>query len=547
MKDHREKWQFYNHPSKPALLPEDVRYWKGTFEKVLKVGMEFEFNLPEGKGHCKGDNIACPCSHIEESCWIKCANIEACKSVPNMDTCKSKIADCTQEKCGECKKYEFLCIGPTCIDFTSACFVCDKFEKHCESCKERWLPEKDPKHIRDKLHVDLKPSKHYGKVSETGVVTITTDGSLLGKSGIDPHDKGGVEIITVGRRVDYWEFFKMSKRIIDRVTAYGGYINERTSTHMHVLASYYDGNSNELEKAVPEIVAANFHQLVRRYQNALTWLTIGLDDPNHLTRWEKFRISVLGVSPVSRSMKSVSNQIHQMAGNKYGFINYDRMKFTSNGDAERFHVEFRQADSAMCPSFYAALACLHYAFVIKAVEISRYGLLKVGDEEWLTRAQKMKEVIMNGAGNWDSTRVSDTSKLLDHREYFIEESKDMLSQMKNILIRIGPAYDVLMKLSDEPVAIRRVNGNKWEAIEESIAIDISETGKLDLRIKEIVDLKLIDDCQSLKEWIEAVHNLLAEEKEEPNIKVDHITKYVSMKMKDGEAIWSEAVGCLLAV
>lgn len=538
MRDNRERWQFYSHPSKPALSSEEMRYWKATFEKTLKVGLEFEFNLPEGKGQCRGDNISCPCSHIEENCWLACANIQACKSLPNIETCSNKAAECTASKCKKCDKYDFKCIGVTCVDFISACFACDKFERNCYTCKDRWVPDRDPKNIRDQLSVEFNPSKHYGKVSETGVVNITTDGSLLG-------DKG-IEIITVGRRVDYWEFYKMSKRIIDRVQEYGGYINERTSTHMHVLTAYYE-NVNELEKPAPEIIAANFHQLVRRYQNALTWLTIALDDPSHMTRWEKFRISVLGISPVTRAMNVVASEIHKIAGNKYGFVNYDNMSFLVDGSIDKFHVEFRQSDAAMCPSFYAAMACLHYAFVIKAIEISRHGLLKVGDEKWLDNANKMKSVILNGTGDWNTSRVSDTSKLLNHKEYFISESLDMLSQMKNILIKIGPAYDVLLKLANNPIAIRRVEGKKWEDIEEDLAINVSDFGKIDLRIEEVIDLRLIDECKSLDEWIEAVYSLLMEDKNEPSVEKEYIRKYASVKMKDGEAIWSESTGCLISI
>ena len=538
MRDNRERWQFYSHPSKPALSSEEMRYWKATFEKTLKVGLEFEFNLPEGKGQCRGDNISCPCSHIEENCWLACANIQACKSLPNIETCSNKAAECTASKCKKCDKYDFRCIGVTCVDFISACFACDKFERNCDTCKDRWVPDRDPKNIRDQLSVEFNPSKHYGKVSETGVVNITTDGSLLG-------DKG-IEIITVGRRVDYWEFYKMSKRIIDRVQEYGGYINERTSTHMHVLTAYYE-NVNELEKPAPEIIAANFHQLVRRYQNALTWLTIALDDPSHMTRWEKFRISILGISPVTRAMNVVASEIHKIAGNKYGFVNYDNMSFLVDGSIDKFHVEFRQSDAAMCPSFYAAMACLHYAFVIKAIEISRHGLLKVGDEKWLDNANKMKSVILNGTGDWNTSRVSDTSKLLNHKEYFISESLDMLSQMKNILIKIGPAYDVLLKLANNPIAIRRVEGKKWEDIEEDLAINVSDFGKIDLRIEEVIDLRLIDECKSLDEWIEAVYSLLMEDKNEPSVEKEYIRKYASVKMKDGEAIWSESTGCLISI
>ena len=58
----------------------------------------------------------------------------------------------------------------------------------------------------------------------------------------------------------------------------------------------------------------------------------------------------------------------------------------NKNNINRFHVEFRAADCLLSPSATAAIACMYYALIIKAVEISRYGLTEVGDGEWLDRA-----------------------------------------------------------------------------------------------------------------------------------------------------------------
>ena len=72
-RDNRNKWTFYKHPSKPVIDSNDVRYWKSMLHKILKVGLEFEFNLPSKNGTCKGDNNACPCSHMDgNDCWKVC-------------------------------------------------------------------------------------------------------------------------------------------------------------------------------------------------------------------------------------------------------------------------------------------------------------------------------------------------------------------------------------------------------------------------------------------------------------------------------------------
>lgn len=543
MRNNREKWQFYNHPSKPVLAPVDVRYWKKQIRSLTKVGIEFEFNLPDQKGSCKGDDAQCPCIHIQDGCWAECANIKECVKSPCYDTCSNRTDKCSPDMCKKCKNFEFSCIGTTCADFVSACFTCNKFKKNCDTCPKKYDPSRDPKSIRSKLTKELQPSKSYGKISPSGVVGITTDGSLLG-------DKG-VEIITVGRRIDYWEFFTMSKRIIDKVVGYGGYLNERTGSHMHVLTSYQDNGgsgSNEMEKPMPQIVLANFHQLCRRYQNALTWMTIALDDPGHLTRWEKFRVSILGISPVMKDMRDVAQDVASHAGgNKYGFVNYNKTTF--NGcDIDRFHAEFRQADSTLCPTYYAAVACMHYAIVVKAVEISRYGLLKVGDEGWLKKAKEMKKVILNGIGNYDGSRVSETPRLLDNVDYFVQESLDLVGQLKSILLKLGPAYDVLTKLAKRPIALRRLDGDKWEDMEEDLSVEMDKVDQLEIKIAEVIDLKLIDDCRSTKEWITEVQKLLSEDKElAMEIGTNEITKFIDIKTREGEMIWSDSTGCMLSV
>lgn len=542
MRVNGDKWQFYNTPTRFPLSEEEVRYWKAIAEKTLKVGIEFEFNLPDQKGVCRGDSVLCPCKYMSDDCWKSCANTKVCASLPvskmSFYTCASKTDRCTQEKCVNCKEYRFKCIGITCVDFVGYCVVCDKFIKSCSECEKRYIPEKDPRLVREKLQTDFAPSRRYGQVSPSGVVDIKTDGSLRGD--------GGAEIITIGRRVDYWEFLKMTARILERMKSAGAFINERTGSHMHVLTSYIDRDNTELERPMPQIILANFHQLVRRYQNALTWMTMALSDPDHMTRWEKFRVSVLGVSPVTRDVAQMRDEVHRISGGKkYGFVNYDNVVFDEHNDVSCFHVEFREADSTMCPSFYAALACLHYSFVIKAIEISRYGLLKVGDENWLKKALAMKNLILNGTGAWEDARVSDTSKVLDHKDFFIGEAVDLIRQMKSILIKVGPAYTVLERLARKPVSLRRIEGESWEQIENGIAIPMSEADLIHDKLRELIDLQRIVQCADMDEWVGEVGSVLAEQRIE--FSGESIRDYMNNRLREGQIIWSDSLGCPIIV
>jgi hypothetical protein len=416
------------------------------------------------------------------------------------------------------------------------------------------------------LQNELQPNNTYGQVNHTGVHSITTDGSLLGKK--------GAEIITVGRRVDYWEFYKMAKNIIDRAVARGAYLNERCSVHMHALASYYgkvvpqqEDNAvpakvNEMERDMPEIILANLHQLVRRYQNAMTWMMMGLNDPNHMTRWEKFRVSVLPVSAVMSHMKDVRSEVSRVAGgNKYGWINYNNVEFGESGkDISRLHVEFRACDGMNAPSGVAAIACMYYALILKAVEISRYGVVEVGDKEWMRQTEQVKSVLLNNTkGYQDGDRFADNRNLHQYKEILIEESLDLVRQLKSILIKIGPAYEVLEKLAERPCAIRRVEGQTWEQIEEDLQVIMNEEGRFEMAISEVITLNQITECKDLDEWTSEVTRIL---EDDPDLKEDtagldkdkirvlrmeRIKEYVEKKKEDGEIIWSQQIGAPIII
>jgi hypothetical protein len=185
--------------------------------------------------------------------------------------------------------------------------------------------------------------------------------------------------------------------------------------------------------------------------------------------------------------------------------------------------------------------------VIKAINISRHGVLKVGDEGWLKKAKEMKKLILNNKGDWGSPRFSETPNVLEHQEYFVNEAIDMLHQMKSILMKVGPAYDVLIKLAEKPVALRRIEGDSWEKIESDLEVPITETDKFDLKMKEIVDLCLVEDCRDQVEWVGAVASLLEEDGEIDDISRERIDGYLEAKSRDGEMIWSDSIGCVVAV
>jgi len=562
MKNNKDRWLFFQHDSKPKLSSAEMRYNRSLLNKNLKVGIEFEFNLPSQKGSCRGDSNACPCVQMEngEICWQKCLREENCIGKRSPEICINRTEACKKADCVKCERFktDVDCAGIFCPNFVPVCLCCEEFHVNCETCPDRYDPKRNPDEIRAKIAKEMKPSNSYGTVSRTGVHSITTDGSLKGKKGI--------EIITVGRRVDYWEFFNMARNIIDSTTNKGGYVNERTSIHMHLLASYYGkmfpneresgvpSQISELEKPLPKIILANFHQLCRRYQNAITWMTTGLNEPKRLTRWEKFRVSVLNISAILNNMPQVREQVSNNAGGgKYGWVNYNYTTFDDVGDVKRLHLEMRAPDCLLSPSAIAALACLFHAMMIKAVEISRWGIVEVGDDEWAKQAQKVKDALMNNCPkDFSGDRFSDTSELHKYYDILIDESLDLIRQLKHILIKIGPAYEVLEKIAVKPCSIRLCDGERWENIEKDLAVILDEKGRIEIALEECVDLRYVSECQGVDEWITAVSRILKENvdleiEDEVNTLKSKITKMVEAKRNDGEIIWSESLGTMIMI
>jgi hypothetical protein len=556
MRSNIGKWSFINHPAKPTLSDEEVRYWKAQLAKILKIGTEFEFNLPDKKnGSCKGDSNSCPCALMTNNdCWMSCINVNTCAAARTPERCSNRTDVCNSKDCVTCEHFVGECKNIFCPNFTTACFMCEDFTLQCDKCQFRYDPTKNPDTIRQDIATVLKPNNSYGIISEFGVHSITTDGSLSGKK--------GVEIITVGRRIDYWEFYNMSKKIIDTATSRGAFVNERCSLHMHVLAAYYGKIAagekfgiptriNEMEKSLPEIIVANLHQLIRKYQNAITWMTMGLDDPERMTRWEKFRVSVLLTSAIYDPMIKVRDGVSKAAGgNKYGWINYSNIGFDESGDIKTFHIEFRAADCLLCPSATAALACIYYALVIKAVEISRYGVLEVGDNKWLKDAVMIKEAMLNNMKPYDGgDRFGDTKNLLKYQNELVFDSLELTHQLKHILIKIGPAYEVLEKLAERPIALRRCGGESWTTIEKDLAVVINKEDSFEIKMNEFIDLRLIEDCKNLNEWSEEVGRAFRTDrkfKEDKNL-VNKIVQYFERHLEDGEVMWSNSIGAPIRV
>ena len=558
----RDHWNFIKDPTKPVLTSDDdVIYWKMIIERIAKAGFEFEFNLNYKKNMCKGTEYSshCDCLNSDQGCALVCIHKEKCENAKAKDICVNANSPvCTQE-CDECESFLLQCPELSCIDFASKCVVCEDFKVDCESCGKKYDPTYDVMQSRNNIATVLNPTNNWGVHGEEGIAEVTTDGSLEGGEG----QEKGVEVTTVGKRIDFRNYYEMIRKITDVAFVNGAYVNERCSIHVHLLLDYYKKfnkkdkergiNTSELEKPVPQIVVANFWQLVRKYQNALTWMGMALADPKHYTRWEKFRISVLEFSPLFKTMADLKQEVMIHCENvgkpDYAFLNLDNMRFGSDGDARTFHVEFRHMDMIPSPSIVAASAILYFGMLMKAVELSRWGLLEIGDADGLKEARKLKEYILNHCPpGWDhESRLGKTQQVKKHANSYREQAVELVGLVKHTLTKFGPQpYEILRKLAETPVCFLREKGMEWSEIEEEFFVPFREEDDLDHCVMRLIDTNSVGDCANVDQWVDEAFDFLKERSiEKMPFTKKKFKRIVKGGIRDWNLQWADTIGSVI--
>ena len=305
---------------------------------------------------------------------------------------------------------------------------------------------------------------------------------------------------------------------------HGAWVNERCSLHIHMMSQYVpkDGKHlkgqranliyNSLERPIPEEIGINFHQLFRRFEHCLIWMFSAGNSLASLTRWEKFRQPVLEIaSPVIIGMPNLSASISQFCFNKvrkekYATINYWYSQFNIDNDFNIFHVEIRLSDGLLCPAAAASLACLIYALLLKAVDISRYGILSVGSNDTIVKIQEMRKTLLNNNRDYNAPRFSDTSNIIQYIPEFQEQSIEFIQFLESYLKNMGNSYEILLQLAERPISFRLAEDNmSWDEINKTIDSDFKRYKPENDIVDDIllaIDLGHVLDSESKDHWIE---------------------------------------------
>lgn len=555
----RTTLKFQQKTSRPPLTREQCSYWLDYLPKILKIGTEFEINLPEPTAPLKKVDNA-QCVHSSKPCVTDCVNLESCLVERHPTFCKTRETgffldnnfacpanddnDC--ESCKGCEGWALQCRGLNCAAHTPFCSICPSFSRQGQTIESSDIRQ-DPESVRREMKELFMPSGFVGTVGKSGALEVIKDGSLPG---------GGIEVPTVGRRVHWQSFYSMCKGIIDPIVKRGGFVNERCGQHFHVLAGYFKkdvrSRISELEQPLPEIVLANFHQLNRRYELAMFWIMSSGENIENLTRWARFRQSIYQYSALRNKMSQIQKELAAniacMGGTsqngKYASVAYHFCDFDGDGNVETFHIENRIADGCLSPAVITAWAMLCYGMVMKAVRLSQYGVMEVGDQEYANKVKEtMPHLIDGGQRGWDGNRFADTSGIGTSIPFLREISIELVQLLKPELYNMGPAFNILMDLAEKPCSLRRSEGDSWDKIEDDlygpyIKEENQHNYASEEEVRELVDLAGIVECENINIWVEEVAANLGQD-------LQKVEGTVESLLSSGQCRWSEAIGSLI--
>lgn len=356
-----------------------------------------------------------------------------------------------------------------------------------------------------------------------GIYDIKQDGSV-------PH---GLELVTAGRRFNWKVFCEMNKKIMDKFQEIEMYTSYHTGMHIHILAGYND-YASELERNVPELILANFYQLHRIFASELFFMASSGTTRHGLTRYTLFRRPPFDYTPISTSMRAIREHMNQRYG-KYQMINLNPITM-GRSEINRFHVEARYPDTILSPSYASAIVALEVAMLNKAIELSQIGLIGMKQEDYEYRKNLFEKFANLGTGDRDS----DTSELTDEEiSKFSEMATDMVKWLKSEIISIHPtAYDILRKIAEQPASLMRVSGKSWRMIEEHLyspeAIDNENMN----RIKEMIIMQQITDCDNATQW----KNKASTRLDLPQVKINELIAHMS---KEKIVVFDAEIGAML--
>lgn len=250
---------------------------------------------------------------------------------------------------------------------------------------------------RNDLYRDLSPTDDMSFFG-SGVHQVKGDGSL----------SNGAEITTTPRKITGFKpLLSQFGYIAEKVALHNPKIHQRASWHNHIILNTQGIRGNEFP--IPDIIYNNIFAMFKLYLPALYYYTATLNNiDGHITRYNYF-CKPDGLLRYDTNMTYKRNR-ENISGltDKYQGVNVARVIYNDKGEIKNFHLELRFPDANVFPVHQATFQILIKSLIMKAVELSRFGLIDS------TLSTELKTLYLFKNNDYNNERLSsyDTSKVL---------------------------------------------------------------------------------------------------------------------------------------
>ena len=337
------------------------------------------------------------------------------------------------------------------------------------------------------LVLALQPSRDLSSLGCYGVLDVISEHC-------------GIEVQVIGRQPYYSALIEQYRRIFALLPE-GIRARPTCGLHYHVLTI-------GLSEPVPEIILANVWNLTRRYAPYLRFLTSAGDSMTALCRRRNYtsHLEMVRHTPGVYSMREIQQLLRESrrVPEHQNFLNLEHVRFNEQGAITDFHLEFRFPDADLSPTAIVAKTFLFLAMILKAVEMSQYGVIHVGRiREW-RRKVELLDMLSNNDG---PLATSDTGRVTPE---VIEElrvgCRELLELLKPIFARFehNPSFEVLSLLAETPISLLRASGRDWSQIEEILAeravAVVDELDKTDRALMRRIELAELTGYPAPEAW-----------------------------------------------
>ncbi len=377
--------------------------------------------------------------------------------------------------------------------------------------------------FQHKIEALLEPSRDMKQLGRLGVFNV-----------IKEHC--GIEILITGRHPHWSTLVDQYRRIIVPLLRHKIRMRPTCGFHFHLLQV-------ETAEHIPEIILANFWNMSRLFAPALKFLTSGGKTRDALCRRRQHNAhqEFIRLCPTRMTMPEIRGSLKKSLDvpEHQNFFNLEHMEFHEDGSISNLHIELRFPDGDLCPLSITAKTFLFLTMLLKAVEISKFGLLDVESHPDWKRNGELLDMISNNNGKLAS---SDTSAVSDEiLDEFRSSSRSLLQFLKSIFLTMNtPGEVILQDLAENPVSLRRIKERSWTEINTELASLIPASRDFDNRdydLMKIIELGLITAVQDEEAW----YNKVAESMQLSVVKVRQLLRFHT----DRIPVWNSEIGAVV--